>query len=73
MPGATRLSLQYANTPGGGYPAANGLMIVGGLRGVTMPLDEVINDTRLVRKFTLGSQSHDVTVGYYFREIQPGL
>lgn len=69
VPGATKLSLQYANTPGVTYPADNGLMIVGGLRGVTMPLDEVINDTRLARKFTVGSQSHDVTAGYYFAKF----
>jgi outer membrane receptor protein involved in Fe transport len=66
VPGATQLSLQYANAPGVGYPGDNGLMIVGGLRGLTMPLDEVINDTRLARKFRFGSQSHDVTAGYYF-------
>ena len=66
VPGATRLSLEYANTPGVSYPGENGRMIVGGLRGVTIPLDEVINDTRLVRKFQLGGQSHDITAGYYF-------
>jgi outer membrane receptor protein involved in Fe transport len=66
VPGATKLSLQYANTPGVDYPGDNGLMIVGGLRGLTMPLDEVINDTRLSRKFRFGGQSHDITAGYYF-------
>jgi outer membrane receptor protein involved in Fe transport len=66
VPGATNLSLQYANSPGVNYPGENGLMIVGGLRGVTMPLDEVINDTRLARKFHFGAQSHDITAGYYF-------
>ena len=66
VPGATKLSLQYANTPGVNYPGDNGLMIVGGLRGLTMPLDEIINDTRLARKFRFGGQSHDVTAGYYF-------
>lgn len=66
VPGATKLSLQYANTPGVDYPGDNGLMIVGGLRGLTMPLDEVINDTRLARKFRFGGQSHDITAGYYF-------
>ena len=69
VPGATKLSLQYANTPGVSYPSGNGLLIVGGLRGVTMPLDEVINDTRLARKFSFGGRSHDVTVGYYFAKF----
>lgn len=66
VPGATALSLQYANNPGTPYADQNGLMIVGGLRGITMPLDEVINDTRLSRRFTLAGQNHDFTVGYYF-------
>ena len=66
VPGAAKLSLQYANSPGVNYPGDNGLMIVGGLRGVTMPLDEVISDTRLAHKFRFGAQSHDVTAGYYF-------
>jgi outer membrane receptor protein involved in Fe transport len=70
VPGASQLSLQYANAPGVNYLADNGLLIVGGLRGMTMPLDEVISDTRLVRKFRAGSQSHDVTVGYYFAKFK---
>jgi outer membrane receptor protein involved in Fe transport len=66
VPGATSLSLQYADKPGTPYLDPNGLMIVGGLRALTMPLDEVINDTRLSRRFTLAGQSHDLTAGYYF-------
>jgi len=77
VPGATRLSLQYANLPGGAYPGAgavdNGLMIVGGLRGITMPLEEIINDTRLSRRFNIGSQTHDVAVGYYFARFDQGF
>lgn len=69
VPGATQLSLQYARAPGTPYAGDNGLMIVGGLRGVTMPLEEAINDTRLSRRFTLAGQSHDVTVGYYFAKF----
>ena len=66
VPGATQLSLQYANAPGKAYVDPNALVIVGGLRGVTMPLEEAINDTRVARKFTFGEQSHDVTLGYYY-------
>ena len=47
----------------------NGLMVVGGLRGVTMPMKELINDTRLLRKFEFGEQSHDVTFGYYYAQF----
>jgi outer membrane receptor protein involved in Fe transport len=66
VPGATQLSLQYASAAGKAYVDPNALVIVGGLRGVTMPLEEAINDTRVARKFTFGEQSHDVTLGYYF-------
>ncbi|MFZ6649742.1 TonB-dependent receptor domain-containing protein [Undibacterium sp. TJN25] len=69
VPGATQLSLQPTYAPGTNYSNANGLMIVGGLRGVTMPLHEFINDTRLGRKFTIGEQTHDVTVGYYYAKF----
>jgi len=65
-PGATALSLQYANAPGRAYADPNALMIIGGLRGVTMPLEEAINDVRLTHKFNVGQQSHDVTLGYYY-------
>jgi outer membrane receptor protein involved in Fe transport len=66
VPGATQLSLQYANAAGKAYVDPNALVIIGGLRGVTMPLEEAINDTRVARKFAFGGQSHDVTLGYYF-------
>jgi outer membrane receptor protein involved in Fe transport len=66
VPGASALSLQYANAPGTAYPGTNGLMIVGGLRGVTMPLDEIVNDTRLSHRLSIAGQNHDVTAGYYF-------
>jgi len=70
VPGASKLSLEYANQPGKAYPGENGLMIVGGLRGVTLPLEEAINDTRLSRRFSAGSQTHDVTVGYYYARFK---
>ena len=66
VPGAKALSLQYANAPGTAYVDPNALVVIGGLRGVTMPLDEVINDARLARKFVVDGQSHDVTVGLYY-------
>jgi outer membrane receptor protein involved in Fe transport len=69
FPGTASLQLRYANSPGTVFDVANqngnGLMVVGGLRGVTAPVKEVMNDARLMRKFELGGQSHDVTFGYY--------
>ena len=70
VPGATQLSLQYANRPGAQYTNDSGLMIVGGLRGVTLPVDEVINDTRLTRRLDIAGQRHDVTAGYYFAHFK---
>jgi outer membrane receptor protein involved in Fe transport len=68
--GATGLQLRYVDNPSQVFNNANqngnGLVIIGGLRGVTMPVKELINDTRFMRKFDLGDQSHDVTFGYYY-------
>ncbi|HEX7803443.1 MAG TPA: TonB-dependent receptor [Pseudoxanthomonas sp.] len=70
VPGATALQLRYATDPSQVFDVANqngnGLMSVGGLRGVTMPVKELTNDTRLLRKFEFGDQSHDLTLGYYY-------
>lgn len=69
-PGATGLQLRYVSDPSRVYDVANqngnGLVVVDGLRGVTMPLHEFINDTQVSRKFEAGSQTHDVTFGYYY-------
>lgn len=70
VPGAAALQLRYATDPSQVFDVANqngnGLMSVGGLRGVTMPVKELTNDTRLLRKFEFGEQAHDVTLGYYY-------
>jgi outer membrane receptor protein involved in Fe transport len=70
VPGATGAELRYVTSPDQVYDIANqnsnGLVAVGGLRGVTMPVKELISDTRLLRNFEFGSQSHDVTLGYYY-------
>jgi len=69
-PGAAGMRLQYVNAPNQVFDNANqngnGLVVIGGLRGITMPMNEVTNDTRLMRKFDLGGQTHDVTLGYYY-------
>ncbi|HEY9132827.1 MAG TPA: TonB-dependent receptor [Dyella sp.] len=68
--GATGLQLRYVDNPSQVFNNANqngnGLVVIGGLRGVTMPVKELINDTRLMRKFEFGDQTHDVTFGYYY-------
>lgn len=70
--GATSLQLRYANT-GSVFDTANqngnGLAVIGGLRGVTIPVTELMNDARLMRKFEIGDQSHDVTFGFYVAKV----
>jgi len=72
-PGATALQFRYANAPGQVYDTANqngnGLIVIGGLRGVTAPVKELMNDARVSRRFEFGSQSHDLTFGYYYAKV----
>jgi len=73
FPTSTALQLRYVDSPSTVFDAnnqnGNGLVVTGGLRGVTAPVKEWINDARLSRKFDAGSQSHDVTFGYYFGKV----
>jgi outer membrane receptor protein involved in Fe transport len=66
-PTATGMQLQYVDSGAAFAPNqnGNGLVILGGLRGITMPVSELTSDTRLLRKFQFGDQTHDVTLGYY--------
>ncbi|HWB92699.1 MAG TPA: TonB-dependent receptor [Puia sp.] len=68
-PGATQLGFQYATT-GTAFNSANqngnGLVIQGGLRGITMPMTEVTNDLHLSHIFYTGSSKHDFNFGYYY-------
>jgi len=68
-PGATQLGFQYVN--GGALfdnanQNGNGLVIQGGLRGITMPVTEVTNDLHLSHVFYTGSSKHDFNFGYYY-------
>ena len=68
-PGATQLGFQYVTT-GTAYNSANqngnGLVIQGGLRGITMPMTEITNDLHLSHVFFTGSSKHDFNLGYYY-------
>src|SRR5579871_3044755 len=71
-PGATALQLRYNDSPNtvfGPNQNGNGLIILAGLRSVTSPFKEFMNDARLSRKFELGDQSHDVTLGFYTADV----
>lgn len=67
-PNAAGAELQYVGSGAlfnNANQNGNGLVILGGLRGITMPVNELTSDTRLLRKFRFGDQTHDVTLGYY--------
>jgi outer membrane receptor protein involved in Fe transport len=73
VPGATQLALQRTDAPGTAYTNPSGLMVVGGLRGIGMPLKEQVSDTKLGRKFVVGGQTHEVTAGYYHAHFTQGF
>ena len=68
-PGATSLQLRYTDSPGTQFNTANGLLVVGGLRSLSSPFREFMNDARLSRKFEVGSQTHDATLGFYVANV----
>ena len=47
----------------------NGLISDGSLRQVRVPLEELLNDLRLMRKFEIAGQQHDVAVGLYLAQV----
>jgi len=51
---------------GAGAQNGNGLVIQGGLRGITMPQTEVDNDLHLSHVFYTGTAKHDFNLGYYY-------
>lgn len=68
-PGAQQLGFQYVSTSklfNNASQNGNGMVIQGGLRGVTMPVTEVTNDLHLSHVFVTGSTTHDVNIGYYY-------
>jgi len=71
-PGATALQFRYVTSPTI-YDTANqngnGLVIIGGLRGLTLPVKEFKSDTRVAHSFPMGSTTHDITLGYYYAHI----
>jgi outer membrane receptor protein involved in Fe transport len=68
-PGATSLQLRYTDSPATVFNTPNGLLVAGGLRNVTSPLKELMNDARLMRQFDFGSQTHDATLGFYVANV----
>ena len=75
-PGATDVQLRYTTSPNqvfnttGAGENGNGLVLDGSLRYVSVPLDELINDARLLHKFEFGGQTHDVALGFYTAHVE---
>ena len=67
-PGAQKLGFQYVTTGNqfGANQNGNGMVIQGGLRGITMPQTEVDNDLHISHVFYTGSSKHDFNFGYYY-------
>ena len=72
LPAGTTLQLRYTDSPSTIFDVANqngnALMVVGGLRSVTSPVKEFMNDARIMKKFELAG-SHDATLGFYVADI----
>jgi catecholate siderophore receptor len=81
FPTATNVEFRYAYSPTQVFDPTgqngNGQVLDGTAIGIGVNLDEVINDLRLLRKFTFGEQSHNLAFGFYvaalderFRDIR---
>lgn len=73
VPGAADVQLRYVNSPDQVFDVVaqngNGLITDGSLRQVSVPLEELLNDLRLMRNFEIGGQQHDVAVGLYVAKV----
>jgi catecholate siderophore receptor len=69
FPTASNVQFRYTTTPSVVFDPVNGnnngLVHDGAIRTIDVELDEVINDFRVLKKFTFGEQSHDVAAGAY--------
>jgi len=72
FPGATGLRLSYNDSPSTLFNLTgqngNGLTIVGGLRSLTIPLHEVMNDSHISGQVDFAGK-HDLTAGIYLAHV----
>ncbi|MBI4621781.1 MAG: TonB-dependent receptor [Verrucomicrobia bacterium] len=72
-PTATNVQFRYTYNPGAGFDPANqngnGLVHDGTAIRIAVDLDETINDLRLLRKLSIGNQTHDVGFGFYVASL----
>lgn len=73
VPGAVDVQLRYVNAPNQVFNVnsqnGNGLTSDGSFRQVRVPLDELLNDLRLMRNVEIGGQKHDLAVGLYLAKV----
>ncbi len=73
VPNAQSLGLQYV-TSGASFDTinqnGNGLMILGGMRGLTLPVTETNNDLHISHFFMTGESKHDFNFGYYYSHFE---
>ena len=71
--GATHAQYVYLNHPGQAFDVAsqnqNGLVMDASMREQDISLDEWVNDLRVLKKFEIAGQSHDVAGGFYFAKV----
>lgn len=75
VPGATDVQLRYADT-GEVFTAAsngNGLVSDAIISSVSIPLDEMTNDLRLLKTLDYGNQRHELALGVYFSHFEVGF
>ena len=69
VPGATDVQLRYVTSPNQVFDTVaqngNGLISDGSLRQVRVPLEELLNDFRLMGDVEIAGQRHDLAVGLY--------
>lgn len=73
VPGAVDVQLRYVNAPNEVFNVANqngnGLTSDGAFRQVRVPLEELLNDLRVMRNFEIAGQQHDVAIGMYLAKV----
>ncbi|WP_199529372.1 TonB-dependent receptor [Pseudoalteromonas sp. bablab_jr010] len=69
LPQNSHVELAFTNHPNEVFNVqnnqGNGQVLNGNLLSVFVPLDEVINDLRFSKQFTIGDQQHDISFGAY--------
>lgn len=72
-PTATDVQLRYVSSPNTVFDTAsqngNGLVMDASVRSVTIPEKEFLDDLKLLKKFEIAGQSHDIAIGAYVAHV----